>query len=72
MYHDANSFPWEVDKRWEDLSPKEWIEVCSQYYGNNSLCTSVDKIFFWCIVQISKTILFLCGSSLLFDVLPDI
>lgn len=28
LYHDSNSFPWKIDKRWEDLSPKEWIEVC--------------------------------------------
>ncbi|XP_044499300.1 uncharacterized protein LOC123220770 isoform X3 [Mangifera indica] len=27
LYHDSNSFPWKIDKRWEDLSPKEWIEI---------------------------------------------
>lgn len=27
MYHDSNSDTWKLDKRWEDLSPKEWIEI---------------------------------------------
>ncbi|KAK1591812.1 hypothetical protein Q3G72_014066 [Acer saccharum] len=27
LYHDCNSLPWKIDKRWEDLSPKEWIEM---------------------------------------------
>ncbi|XP_062178337.1 uncharacterized protein LOC133883124 isoform X2 [Alnus glutinosa] len=27
MYHDSSSLPWEIDKRWEDFSPKEWIEI---------------------------------------------
>ncbi|XP_015161501.1 uncharacterized protein [Solanum tuberosum] len=27
MYHDSNSKPWKLDKKWEDLSPKEWIEI---------------------------------------------
>lgn len=27
MYHDSNRDPWKLDKRWEDLSPKEWVEV---------------------------------------------
>lgn len=27
MYHDTNRDPWKLDKRWEDLSPKEWVEV---------------------------------------------
>ncbi|XP_017974971.1 PREDICTED: uncharacterized protein LOC18603726 [Theobroma cacao] len=27
MYHDSDSLPWNMDKKWEDLSPKEWIEV---------------------------------------------
>ena len=27
MYHDSNCFPWKLDKKWEDLGPKEWIEV---------------------------------------------
>ncbi|KAM7259519.1 hypothetical protein ACFE04_015260 [Oxalis oulophora] len=27
MYHDSNSFPWKIGKKWEDLIPKEWIEI---------------------------------------------
>lgn len=27
MYHDCNSDPWKLEKTWEDLSPKEWIEI---------------------------------------------
>ncbi|KAL5782083.1 hypothetical protein ACOSP7_007112 [Xanthoceras sorbifolium] len=27
LYHDCNSLPWKIDKRWKDLSPKEWIEI---------------------------------------------
>ncbi|KAH9684016.1 C2 domain-containing protein [Citrus sinensis] len=27
LYHDSNSLPWAIDKRWEDLSPKEWTEI---------------------------------------------
>ncbi|EPS74076.1 hypothetical protein M569_00677, partial [Genlisea aurea] len=29
MYHDCNRDAWKVDKRWENLSPREWIEACS-------------------------------------------
>lgn len=31
MYHDSNSKPWKLDKKWEDLTPKEWIEVRSYF-----------------------------------------
>ncbi|XP_024958370.1 uncharacterized protein LOC102625672 isoform X2 [Citrus sinensis] len=27
LYHDSNSLPWAIDKRWEDLSPREWTEI---------------------------------------------
>ncbi|CAI9119065.1 OLC1v1020728C1 [Oldenlandia corymbosa var. corymbosa] len=27
MYHDSNRDPWKLDKKWEDLSPKEWVEI---------------------------------------------
>lgn len=32
IYHDSDSFPWNLDKRWEDLTPKEWTEVCHSLY----------------------------------------
>lgn len=27
MYHDSNRPPWDMDKKWEDLSPKDWVEI---------------------------------------------
>ncbi|KAE8733149.1 hypothetical protein F3Y22_tig00001478pilonHSYRG00136 [Hibiscus syriacus] len=27
VYHDSDKLPWNLDMKWEDLSPKEWIEV---------------------------------------------
>ncbi|KAJ8767440.1 hypothetical protein K2173_017484 [Erythroxylum novogranatense] len=27
VYHNSDSLPWEIDKRWEDLTPKEWVEI---------------------------------------------
>nr|XP_033509664.1 uncharacterized protein LOC117274471 isoform X1 [Nicotiana tomentosiformis] len=27
MYHDSNSKLWKLDKKWEDHTPKEWIEI---------------------------------------------
>ncbi|KAL5700718.1 hypothetical protein ACHQM5_026131 [Ranunculus cassubicifolius] len=27
VYHDSDSPAWKIDKNWEDLSPREWIEI---------------------------------------------
>ncbi|CAJ1940745.1 unnamed protein product [Sphenostylis stenocarpa] len=27
LYHDSDQLPWEIDKRWEDINPQEWIEI---------------------------------------------
>ncbi|KEH32375.1 calcium-dependent lipid-binding-like protein [Medicago truncatula] len=27
LYHDSDRLPWEIDKRWEDIGPHEWIEI---------------------------------------------
>ncbi|CAH2036004.1 unnamed protein product [Thlaspi arvense] len=27
LYHDSNSFPWEIEKQWDDISPAEWVEM---------------------------------------------
>lgn len=27
VYHDSDGMPWRLDKKWEDLSPLEWIEM---------------------------------------------
>lgn len=57
MYHDSNRLPWEIDKRWEDLSPNEWIEVCLLYYQNISVCTWVVSCFcFWYMVKECQTL----------------
>ncbi|KAK6276636.1 hypothetical protein POUND7_006345, partial [Theobroma cacao] len=37
MYHDLDSLPWNMDKKWEDLSPKEQIEVLQIEVQGNSL-----------------------------------
>ncbi|XP_078179744.1 uncharacterized protein LOC144573852 isoform X2 [Carex rostrata] len=45
VYHDSDSTPWKIDKKWEDLSPAEWSEIfqdgideCSS--GSNSVWAS--------------------------------
>uniref|UniRef100_A0A1J3IH98 Putative vacuolar protein sorting-associated protein 13A n=1 Tax=Noccaea caerulescens TaxID=107243 RepID=A0A1J3IH98_NOCCA len=27
LYHDSNSFPWEIEKQWDDVSPEEWVKM---------------------------------------------
>ncbi|XP_026458441.1 putative vacuolar protein sorting-associated protein 13A [Papaver somniferum] len=27
VYHDSDTLPWKMDKKWEDLNPNEWIEI---------------------------------------------
>ncbi|OVA16691.1 Peroxin/Ferlin domain [Macleaya cordata] len=27
VYHNSDNLPWTIDKKWEDLTPKEWIEI---------------------------------------------
>ncbi|PON64877.1 Phosphatidylinositol-4, 5-bisphosphate phosphodiesterase gamma [Parasponia andersonii] len=27
VYHDSDSLPWKIEKGWEHLSPKEWVEI---------------------------------------------
>ncbi|EOA39345.1 hypothetical protein CARUB_v10012395mg [Capsella rubella] len=27
LYHDSNSFPWEIEKQWDDITPEEWVEI---------------------------------------------
>ncbi|KAJ0228735.1 Vacuolar protein sorting-associated protein 13 [Hirschfeldia incana] len=27
LYHDTNSSPWEMEKKWDDISPAEWVEM---------------------------------------------
>jgi len=37
LYHDSDHLPWEIDKRWEDINPPEWIEVCCTLFDNFNL-----------------------------------
>ncbi|KAK6160946.1 hypothetical protein DH2020_004327 [Rehmannia glutinosa] len=41
MYHDSNRDPWKLDKRWEDLSPREWIEIFEDGINESSKGSSL-------------------------------
>ncbi|TYI07189.1 hypothetical protein ES332_A10G210100v1 [Gossypium tomentosum] len=45
MYHDSDKLPWKMDKKWEDLSPKEWIEVFED--GINEPATGCEVVSKW-------------------------
>ncbi|KAK6779427.1 hypothetical protein RDI58_021611 [Solanum bulbocastanum] len=45
MYHDSNSKPWKLDKKWEDLTPKEWIEIFED--GINEPSNSSGNLSGW-------------------------
>ncbi|XP_050216889.1 uncharacterized protein LOC126667840 isoform X2 [Mercurialis annua] len=47
VYHDSNSLPWKIDKRWEDLSPKEWIEIFED--GINEPSVGCDVVSKWAV-----------------------
>ncbi|XP_065863891.1 uncharacterized protein [Euphorbia lathyris] len=47
VYHDSNSLPWNIDKRWEDLSPKEWIEIFED--GINEPSTGSEMVSKWAV-----------------------
>ncbi|XP_020520361.1 uncharacterized protein LOC18430003 [Amborella trichopoda] len=34
VYHDSDCTPWKLDRNWEDLSPKEWIEIFEDGINN--------------------------------------
>ncbi|XP_051130647.1 uncharacterized protein LOC127251100 isoform X2 [Andrographis paniculata] len=40
MYHDCDRDPWKLDKRWEDLSPREWIEIFEDGINESSKDTT--------------------------------
>lgn len=45
MYHDCNTVPWKIDKRWEDLTPDEWIEIFED--GINEPVAGHDTVSQW-------------------------
>lgn len=48
VYHDSDSLPWKLEKGWEDLSPKEWVEVC--FYVLVSLGRVLFSIHFMLVI----------------------
>ncbi|GMI70230.1 hypothetical protein like AT1G48090 [Hibiscus trionum] len=45
VYHDSDNLPWKMDKKWEDLSPKEWIEVFEN--GINEPAVDCEVVSKW-------------------------
>lgn len=45
MYHDCNNLPWKISKNWEDLSPKEWVEIFED--GINEPVTDHGMVSEW-------------------------
>ncbi|XWS14258.1 hypothetical protein CRYUN_Cryun36dG0107400 [Craigia yunnanensis] len=45
MYHDSDNLPWKMDMKWEDLSPKEWIEVFED--GINEPAADCEVVSKW-------------------------
>ncbi|KAH6757936.1 calcium-dependent lipid-binding family protein [Perilla frutescens var. hirtella] len=45
VYHDSNRDPWRLDKKWEDLSPKEWVEIFQD--GINESSKSRNSVSPW-------------------------
>lgn len=38
VYHNPNSTPWKVSRKWEDMSPGEWSEVSALCLHDRSYC----------------------------------
>ncbi|KAF5752107.1 hypothetical protein HS088_TW01G00014 [Tripterygium wilfordii] len=47
VYHDSDSLPWKIDKRWEDLTPREWIEIFED--GINESSDSHEMASQWAV-----------------------
>ncbi|KAG9446693.1 hypothetical protein H6P81_012821 [Aristolochia fimbriata] len=45
VYHDSGSPPWKLEKKWEDLSPNEWIEIFED--GINEPTTHHESVSGW-------------------------
>ncbi|XP_052204938.1 uncharacterized protein LOC127809843 isoform X2 [Diospyros lotus] len=45
MYHDSNRLPWKLGKKWEDLSPNEWIEIFED--GINKAAGDNETVSAW-------------------------
>ncbi|KAL8152479.1 LOW QUALITY PROTEIN: hypothetical protein V2J09_010239 [Rumex salicifolius] len=47
IYHDSNSLPWKIDKKWEALGPSEWIEIFEE--GINEPATDLKAESGWAL-----------------------
>ncbi|KAJ6902719.1 hypothetical protein NC651_020256 [Populus alba x Populus x berolinensis] len=45
VYHDSDNLPWKKDKKWEDLSPEEWVEIFED--GVNEPSTGHGMVSKW-------------------------
>nr|DAD29104.1 TPA_asm: hypothetical protein HUJ06_030572 [Nelumbo nucifera] len=45
LYHDSDSLPWKMDKKWVDLSPKEWVEIFKD--GINEPLPGCSMVSIW-------------------------
>ncbi|KAJ6689863.1 hypothetical protein OIU85_006185 [Salix viminalis] len=45
VYHDSDNLPWKIDKKWEDLSPEEWVEIFED--GVNEPSTGHGMVSNW-------------------------
>ncbi|CAK7326271.1 unnamed protein product [Dovyalis caffra] len=45
VYHDSDNLPWKIHKKWEDLSPEEWIEIFED--GINEPSTDRGMVSKW-------------------------
>jgi vacuolar protein sorting-associated protein 13A/C len=43
MYHDSNRSPWKLRKKWEDLTPNEWVEVFEDGIRDNGVDSTWAK-----------------------------
>lgn len=47
MYHDSSSLPWEIEKKWEDLNPREWVEIFED--GINEPTSEAGMVSKWAV-----------------------
>ncbi|CAL1397515.1 unnamed protein product [Linum trigynum] len=45
MYHNSDSLPWKINKAWESLTPKEWVEIFED--GINKPAASKGPVSKW-------------------------
>ncbi|CAI0626123.1 unnamed protein product [Linum tenue] len=43
MYHNSESLPWKINKPWESLTPKEWVEIFEDGINEPAACRGPDS-----------------------------